>query len=279
MLNFKFFAIGTYCLFSFSATIHAEDLNLHGVNGSSLSFSSWDKGSAAWRSLEFSNNGTSFPLYDFSSSASIGFGANSTSTSPDGKYVLIQRTVFGELNDSQQITNTEKSYCDMVAMDSGCVLLSRPAEACSGSWKNGNWSTDGGEVIAPRLETVTPKDLIKATSTIGDVASRAIAIKNQIFMGAGSYMSCYSPAKNAQALNDLGFYLAEAGDHASALKIYRGVESVGKRTVLMLNIADSLWSMKKSSEAINYYKQYAESMSDAGKSAKIPKRVAERIHQ
>ncbi|RMO18236.1 hypothetical protein ALQ47_00001 [Pseudomonas cichorii] len=270
------FLSSVFSLAAVSAICHSTEITLIGLEDSTLTLGLWNKDHAAWEEARFIKNHSEFSLYN---NASIGLNVSSTSTSPDKKYVFIQRTVFGELNDSQQITNTEKSYCDMVAMDSGCVLLSRPAEACSGNWKNGNWSTDGGEVITPRLETVTPKDLIKSISTIGDVASRAIAIKDQIFMGTGSYMSCYSPAKNAQALNDLGFYLAEAGDHASALKIYRGVESVGKRTVLMLNIADSLWSMKKSSEAIDYYKQYAESMSDAGKSAKIPKRVAERIRQ
>ncbi|MBX8536453.1 tetratricopeptide repeat protein [Pseudomonas cichorii] len=259
-----------------SAICHSNEITSVSFEDSTLVLGSWNKDHAAWEEASFIKNNSGLSLYN---KTSTGLNVSSTSTSPDGKYVLIRRTVFGELNDSQQITSTEKSYCDMVAMDTGCVLLTRPAEACSGSWKNGNWSTDGGEVIESRLETVSPKDLIKSTSAIEDVALRAIAIKDQIFMGAASYMGCYPPAKNAQALNDLGFYLAEAGDNASALKIYRGVESVGKRTVLMLNIADSLWSLKKTSEAIDYYKQYAESMNAAGKNAKIPTRVAERIRQ
>ncbi|MBX8574468.1 tetratricopeptide repeat protein [Pseudomonas cichorii] len=270
------FLFSVLSLAPISAICHSAEITLIGVEGSALKLNSWNKDHAAWEKTSFVKNDPEFPLYD---RVSIGLNTNSTATSPDKKYVLIQRIVFGELNDSQQVTSTEKSYCDMMAMDNGCVLLTRPVEVCSGNWMDGNWLTDGGEVVEPRLETVSPKDLIKSTSEIGDVASRAIAIKDQIFMGVGSYMSRYSPAKNAQALNDLGFYLAEAGDNASALKIYRGVESVGQRTVLMLNIADSLWSMEKTSEAIDYYKQYAESMSEAGKISKIPTRVAERIRQ
>ncbi|MBX8488622.1 tetratricopeptide repeat protein [Pseudomonas cichorii] len=275
-LTFMQFLCSVFSLICLTGICHSFEITLIGVEGSILRLGSWNTDHAAWEVADFIKSDSNFPLYK---GASTGLNINSTATSPDRKYLLIQRTVFGELNDSQQITSTEKSYCDMVAMDTGCVLLTRPAEACSGSWKNGNWSTDGGEVIEPRLETVSPKDLIKSTSAIEDVAPRAIAIKDQIYMGAGSYVGCYPPAKNAQALNDLGVYLAEAGDNASALKIYRGVESVGKRTVLMLNIADSLWSLKKTSEAIDYYKQYAESMNAAGKNAKIPTRVAERIRQ
>ncbi|PAU55467.1 type IV pilus biogenesis/stability protein PilW [Pseudomonas sp. PICF141] len=277
MLKVKLLVVRICFLFSLSAACHAADSNLSGVDGAALKFSSWDKDVAVWKRATFSKNNLSFNLYESGSTPSIGLGVNSDSLAPSRKYALIQRTVFGELNDGQQITSTEKSYCDMVSMDTGCVLLSRPAEACSGSWKGVNWSTDGGEVIAPKLETITPKELVKSAAAISDAASRALAIKDQMFMGVDSYISCYPPAKNVQALNDLGFYLAQAGDDLSALKIYRGVETTGKRTVLMLNIADSLWNMKKTSEAIEYYKRYSDAMNADGKSAKIPVRVPERI--
>ncbi|GFM77020.1 hypothetical protein PSCICM_28390 [Pseudomonas cichorii] len=277
MLYLRNFGAGLYCLLSLAATCNAADLSLKGAENSALNFSLWNKDFSVWSKLDFAKNGLSVPLYDGGSSASIGLGANSTAISPNGKYAIIQRTVFGELHDSEKVTSTEKNYCDMISMDSGCVLLSRPAEACSGSWKEGTWSTDGGETIKPQLETISPKELIKSTSVIGEAASRAAAIKDQMFMGGDSYMSCYSPEKNTQALNDLGFYLAQAGDDASALKIYRGLESVGQRTVLMLNIADSLWNMKKTTEAVGYYKKYTDAMNAAGKSKKIPMRVFERI--
>jgi hypothetical protein len=277
MLKVKLLVVRMCFMLSVSAVCHAADSSLTGVDGATLKFSSWDKNAAVWKQATFSKNNLSFNLYEGGPGPSIGVGVNSDSLAPNRKYALIQRTVFGELNDGQQITATEESYCDMVSMDTGCVLLSRPAEACSGSWKGGNWSTDGGEVIAPKLETITPKELVKSAAAISDATSRALAIKDQMFMGVDSYVSCYPPAKNVQALNDLGFYLAQAGDDLSALKIYRGVEVAGKRTVLMLNIADSLWNMKRTSEAIEYYKQYSDAMNADGKSTKVPVRVSERI--
>lgn len=277
MLKVKLLVVRMCFMLSVSAVCHAADSSLTGVDGATLKFSSWDKNAAVWKQATFSKKNLSFNLYARGPGPSIGVGVNSDSLAPNRKYALIQRTVFGELNDGQQITATEESYCDMVSMDTGCVLLSRPAEACSGSWKGGNWSTDGGEVIAPKLETITPKELVKSAAAISDATSRALAIKDQMFMGVDSYVSCYPPAKNVQALNDLGFYLAQAGDDLSALKIYRGVEVAGKRTVLMLNIADSLWNMKRTSEAIEYYKQYSDAMNADGKSTKVPVRVSERI--
>lgn len=85
-----------------------------------------------------------------------------------------------------------------------------------------------------------------------------------------------SPAQNVQAYNDWGFYLAEGGKDELALKFYRGVEAVGKRTVLMLNIADSLWRLDRKDEAQRYYGQYRDAMSAEGKARKIPQRVVER---
>ncbi|WP_259644876.1 type IV pilus biogenesis/stability protein PilW [Pseudomonas cichorii] len=264
------------CVFYLGAVCYAEDSRLSGIGGATLNFSSWDNSSGTWKQAVFIKNNLNVTLYDMAS-ASTGFGKNSTSLSPDKNYALIQRTVFGELSDGQKVTTTEKSYCDMISMESGCVLLSRPAEVCSGSWKDSSWATDAGEIVTPKLEAITPKDLLKSTSAIEDVKDRALAIREHIFMGVGSYMGCYPPAKNLQALNDLGFYLAQAGDDTSALKIYRGIEAVGKRAVLMLNIADSLWSLKRTSEAVEYYKQYVEAMSADGKGAKVPVRVSERI--
>ncbi|MDI2592785.1 tetratricopeptide repeat protein [Pseudomonas sp. 681] len=266
-----------YLLFFFSSFCYAADSNLVGVSGAALKFSSWDQDAAVWKHATFSKNDQGFSLYEEEPSSSVGLGINSDSLAPSKEYALIQRTVFGELNNKQQVEATEKSYCDMVSMDTGCVLLSRPAEACSGSWKGENWKTDEGEIINPKLETISPKELVKSVATIADISSKAFAIRGQLFMGAESYMSCYPAAKNVQALNDLGFYLAQAGDDSFALRIYRGIEVVGNRTVLMLNIADSLWNLKKTSEAIEYYNKYSDSMTAEGKAAKVPVRVVERV--
>ncbi|WP_339100852.1 hypothetical protein WKQ99_01510 [Pseudomonas atacamensis] len=70
--------------------------------------------------------------------------------------------------------------------------------------------------------------------------------------------------------------MAEGGNDELALKFYRGVEAVGKRTVLMLNMADSLWRLNKKYEAQRYYCEYGDTMSTAGKAQKILQRVVER---
>lgn len=276
MLKAKFF-IGTCLLFSISSFCNAADSNLAGADGATLKFSSWDQNAAVWKRATFSKMNSSFDIYEGGVGSSIGLGINSDSLSPNKKYALVQRTVFGELSSGQQVDATENNYCDMVSMDTGCVLLSRSAEACSGSWKGANWSSDGGEVIAPKLETISPGNLIKSVASIANASAKGLAVKDQLFMGPDSYMSCYPAAKNVQALNDVGFYLAQAGDDSSALKIYRGIEVVGKRTVLMLNIADSLWNLKKTPEAAEYYKKYSDAMIAEGKAGRVPARVAERV--
>ncbi|MFJ7311556.1 type IV pilus biogenesis/stability protein PilW [Pseudomonas sp. NPDC098747] len=276
MFKLKFLVMQICAHFLLITACHAENLNLIGVDGATLKFSEWDQNLAVWKQITFSKNNLEFSLYESGPHYLVGGGTTSSSRDPDGKYTLIQRTVFGELGDGQQIVRTEKSYCDLVSLTTGCVLLTRPAAACSGSWKEGKWSTDEGEIIKPLVETISPGALVQSVAAVSDAKSRAMAIKDQIFMGASSYMSCYPPKKNVRALNDLGFFLAQAGDDSSALELYRGIELIGKRTVLMLNIADSLWNMEKKAEAIKYYKLYSDEMNSEEKGDKIPIRVYER---
>ncbi|WP_122447470.1 MULTISPECIES: tetratricopeptide repeat protein [Pseudomonas syringae group] len=276
MSNLRFLVAGAVCWFLIAANCQAADLILNGAGDSRLNFSSWDEKSAVWKIVDFKKENLNFSLYNNAPDSSIGLGVNSDSMSSDGRYALVQRTIFGKLYDSEQVTETEKNYCDMVEMNSGCVLLSRSAEVCSGSWKGSIWSADGGEIVKPKLETINPQKLIESISTVRGSTLRADAIKEQMFMGVDSYASCYSGVENVQALNDLGFYLAQGGDDSGALRMYRRVESVGERTVLFLNIADSLWNTGKTSEAVKYYKKYADSMNASGKSNKVPSRVAER---
>jgi len=267
----------TYLMLFIGGFCYAADSNLIASNGASIQFSSWDQERAIWRRAAFSKGGLNFDLYESASGSSVGFGVNPNSLSPSKKYALIQRTIFGELDDGQQVVNTEKSYCDMISVDTSCVLLSRSAEACSGSWEGDSWSIYGGGVITPALETLPPEELSVSVAAISNSLHKADAVKGEMFMGVDSYLSCYPAEKNIKALNDLGFYLAQAGDDSSALKIYRDIEVVGERIVLMLNIADSLWRLKRNSEAAEYYKKYAVFMSAEKKDAKIPKRVFERV--
>jgi len=277
MSKLKFLVVSVCVLSFISAACNAGDSNLAGVNGAVLELSSWDKNSSTWKQVIFTKNNLSFNLYGDGANDSVGVGINSNSLAPNRKYALLQRTVFGVLEDGQKVTQTEKTYCDFVSMETGCVLLSRPADACSGSWKDGEWSTDVGETIRPELETISPDALIQSVVGNSDAKLRALAIKDQMFMGEYSYMSCYPPQKHVRSLNDLGFYLAQGGYDSSALNIYRAIEAVGERAVLMLNIADSLWNMGENAEALQHYKQYSDMMNAEGKGSKVPVRVFQRI--
>ena len=132
-------------------------------------------------------------------------------------------------------------------------------------------------MLKPALETKPPKELLKHVLNLETAQSRAESLEwSMSFLSAESYMACHPPAQNVQAYNDLGFYLAEGGRDELALKFYRGVEAVGRRTVLMLNMADSLWRLDRKEEAQRYYREYGEAMTAAGKAQKIPQRVVER---
>lgn len=63
------------------------------------------------------------------------------------------------------------------------MLLSRPAQICSGSWVESGWVSDSGESIAPELEIMAPKELVASIANIRDPKSRVVAIKDQLFMG------------------------------------------------------------------------------------------------
>ncbi|WP_338800345.1 tetratricopeptide repeat protein [Pseudomonas sp. RSB 5.4] len=157
------------------------------------------------------------------------------------------------------------------------MLAERSPRFCLGKWVGNQWFSEDGEVLTPTLETESPRDWLKYISTINAAQSRADSIESGLtFLSPESYMACYPPVQNVQAYNDLGFYLAEGGRDELALKFYRGVEAVGKRTVLMLNIADSLWRLDRKDEAQRYYSQYRDAMSADGKAQKIPRRVVER---
>ncbi|SDL98770.1 tetratricopeptide repeat protein [Pseudomonas indica] len=80
--------------------------------------------------------------------------------------------------------------------------------------------------------------------------------------------------------NDIGFALAEVGKFDLALHVLRNVENIAPdRTVLMLNLADTLWAKEQQKEAKPYYKKYYIKMKSAGKEKSIPTRVMERLKQ
>ncbi|WP_213937829.1 hypothetical protein [Pseudomonas sp. dw_612] len=78
--------------------------------------------------------------------------------------------------------------------------------------------------------------------------------------------------------NDLGFLLGETGYYQESIELLNAVIARNpSRTVAYLNLADSYWGLKDKVRAAQAYKQYASLMTDAGKTSKIPPRVAERI--
>jgi hypothetical protein len=272
MGSFKFAVLITSLLVANS--VLAEDTQIIGVDGHTLTLSAWSTSIVTSATASFTANGKTFPLYV----SDIGVDTDSDWLSPDKKTLLVNRAVYGVVSGSDGVgIPTQRTYCDVISMETGCVLLQRDARFCSGKWVGNRWTSDDGEVLKPDMETLSPQALLRQVSGMQYAQSRADSIEwNLLFMSADAYMACHSPARNVQALNDLGFFLAEGGNDALALAFYRGVETVGKRTVLMLNMADSLWRLNRKDEAQRYYSEYGESMKTAGKAQRIPPRVAER---
>ncbi|EJN34512.1 tetratricopeptide repeat protein [Pseudomonas sp. GM80] len=280
MASLKWVLIGS--LFATAACAFAEDEDppIVGIGGHTVTFraTKWTMPGVESATAWFTANGKTFPLFG----ADIGADGHSYMLSPDKKTLLLDPVVFGMLSDENQEEKlVSQQHCDVISMETGCVLADRWATFCVGEWKGNQWVSADGDVLTPTLETVSPKDLLKYVSSMEPAQSRAESIESSLnFLSPESYMACHPPAQNVQAYNGLGFYLAEGGRDELALKFYRGVEAVGKRTVLMLNMADSLWRLNKQDEAQRYYREYGEAMAAAGKAQKIPQRVAERTaHQ
>jgi hypothetical protein len=259
-----------------AASAFAEDLPIVGVGGHTVTFraTKWTMPGVESETAWFTANGKNFPLFGFD----VGADGHSGWLSPDKKTLLLDPVSFGMLSvESGEEKLVSQQHCDVISMETGCVLAERSASFCVGKWVGNQWVSADGQVLNPALETQSPKDLLKHVSGIEPAQSRAESIEWSLsFLSPESYMACHPPARNVQAFNDLGFYLAEGGNDELALKFYRGVEAVGKRTVLMLNIADSLWRLGRKDEAQRYYSQYHDAMSADGKAQKIPQRVVER---
>ncbi len=95
-----------------------------------------------------------------------------------------------------------------------------------------------------------------------------------------TYLSQYPVDKNnLRYYNDIGFYLSTKMQRdQEALDIYKAVEKISpNRVVLMLNMADSYWAIDEKENALIYYKKYVDLMTKAGKEARIPATVFERL--
>ena len=260
-----------------AASAFAEDPPIVGIDGRTVTFraTKWTMPGVESATAWFTANGKTFPLFG----SDVGADGHSDWLSPDKKTLLLDPVSFGMLSvESGEEKLVSQQHCDVISMETGCVLAERSASFCVGKWVGNQWVSADGQVLNPALETQSPKGLLKHVSGIESAQSRAESIEWSLsFLSPESYMACHPPAQNVQAFNDLGFYLAEGGNDEFALKFYRGVEAVGKRTVLVLNMADSLWRLNRKDEAQRYYREYGEAMTAAAKAQKIPQRVAERF--
>jgi len=259
-----------------AASAFAEEPPIVGIDGHTVTLQAkkWTSPVVESATAWFTANGKTFPLFH----AGIGTQAYPEWLSPDKKTLLATPVEYGVvIGENGEEIATSQGHCAVISMETGCVLAESYERFCEGNWEGHQWVSEEGGVLNPVLETKSPKDLLKNASSIQPAQSRAESIEWSLsFLSPESYMACHPPAQNVQTYNDLGFYLAEGGNDELALKFYRGVEAVGKRTVLMLNMADSLWRLDRQEEAQRYYREYRDAMSAAGKAQKIPQRVVER---
>lgn len=80
------------------------------------------------------------------------------------------------------------------------------------------------------------------------------------------------------ALNDLGFFLSEAGVNDRAVAVLRRVlVRAPDRAVAFLNLADAEYTLGDAASASAHYRQYQTLMERAGKTGKVPARVVDRL--
>lgn len=85
--------------------------------------------------------------------------------------------------------------------------------------------------------------------------------------------------KSARIINDKGYFLAELGYYAEAVKLFEFVVLYHPtRVVTYINLGDSYWDMKEKDKAKEAYEIYMKLMTEDGKQAKIPLRVRERLN-
>lgn len=256
---------------------------IYGIDDAEILMSAWDENIRSWTYIEHRNGKESFPLYKLLPGAPNLSLAVDTASEPktyNNKFLALQRIELGVLTDeTHHSKTTEKAYCDIIEVSTGCVLLTRPAEYCSGSWKNDKWLRDNGDYIEITLETPKPESIIKNIKNLKKT-EKTNSIKEYMFMGIESYLACHPPQQSVQPLNDLAFFLAEGGDNYNAMKLYLEVEkSAPSRVVLKLNIADALWIDGKTSEAKKYYSDYKSIMEKTERSKLIPEHVKNRLSQ
>ncbi|MEG2797090.1 MAG: tetratricopeptide repeat protein, partial [Pseudomonas sp.] len=134
----------------------AEEMRVTGVGGHALTLQpkSWPAYGVTSTTASFTANGKTFPLYGPDTAVEVLSGA----LSPDRKTLLVSQAMFAMLSDgSGEDTPTSRSHCDVISMETGCVLLQRDDQFCSGEWVGDRWKPSGGEALKPELETPSPQ--------------------------------------------------------------------------------------------------------------------------
>jgi len=140
---------------------------------------------------------------------------------------------------------------------------------------NGRKSLIEAHRSAIKLYREVEKD--SAATLLLNEMTRYIAI-SKVFVIGGIYDDRLSTKVDISIVNDLGFFLEQAGQFENARKILDGVISHHPdRIPAYLNIADAYMGLGKHSAARDYYKEYYERMVKAGKKQKIPTRVIQML--
>lgn len=224
--------------------------------------------------LWYSNDEKGFFIYPHHKKRINEYDIFDNSISPSGKYILTQRISKGILvNEDGEEIIVEKNLCDLIDLNTGCVLSYYDGEVCGSNWTEDNKiETSYGDItISLSKEVIKPKQQVDA-------------LKYNVmpfYMSAESYMSCHPVNNNNyRNYNDIGYYLStKYGRDEEAISIYKEVEKLHpNRTVLMLNIADSYWKLGDLDLAKIYYKKYIKRMQEINKEKRIPKFVFKRIN-
>jgi hypothetical protein len=256
--------------------------DINGAKGSALQFSSWNDRYGGWNDIAYTGANGAFKLYTLPHKVEptdygVVASSDADTISPDKKYLIIQRTEAGEITDEQgNNIISAQAYCDAISLENGCIKKVGGRNECEGTWTGQKFKMTTGGIFDFSKEGVSPKQLI---TEVSGLSLRAPALKESLFMGVSSYMACYPPQGNITEYNNIGFYLAQDGEHLLAMQIYSILLKLAPgRTPLKINVADTLWALNKQDDAKSFYTSYRDAMLKQGRGSKIPARVNERLH-
>lgn len=256
--------------------------DIDGAKESVLRFRNWNDRYGGWNNIEYKGANGAFKLYalphkvepaDYAVVAS----SDTDMISSDKKYLIIQRTEAGDITDEQgNNIISAQAYCDAISLENGCIKKVGGRNECEGTWTGQKFKTTAGGIFDFSKEGVPPKRLI---TEVSGLSSRAPTLKENLFMGVSSYMACYPPEENISEYNNIGFYLAQDGEHLLAMQIYSILLKLDPdRIPLKINVADSLWALNRQNDAKPFYISYRDAMLKQGRGSKIPARVNDRSH-